>query len=80
MPDYFELSIPWNIYKIEPKNNIEKKIHSGNKIPRNSWSESGGKYDEAIEYYDKALQLDPNYILAWNNKQLDLNRRKKKKR
>ena len=27
-----------------------------------------GKYDEAIQYYDKALQVDPNYTDALNNK------------
>jgi tetratricopeptide (TPR) repeat protein len=27
-----------------------------------------GKYEQAIECYDKALEIEPNYILAWYNK------------
>jgi tetratricopeptide (TPR) repeat protein len=27
-----------------------------------------GKYDEAIECFDKALSIDPNYIMALDNK------------
>ena len=30
------------------------------------------KYQEAIEWYDKALKIDPNNILALNNKGLAL--------
>jgi tetratricopeptide (TPR) repeat protein len=26
-----------------------------------------GKYDEAIEYYDKAMEIDPKYVLVLNN-------------
>jgi tetratricopeptide (TPR) repeat protein len=31
-----------------------------------------GKHNEAIECYDKAIKIDPNYALAWNNKDLAL--------
>ena len=31
-----------------------------------------GKYQEAIEWYDKALKIDPNDIYALNNKGLAL--------
>ena len=31
-----------------------------------------GKYQEAIEFYDKALVIDPNYTLAQDNKKLAL--------
>jgi len=33
-----------------------------------------GKYNEAIEVYDRALQLDPEYVSAWNNKGVVLSR------
>jgi tetratricopeptide (TPR) repeat protein len=32
-----------------------------------------GKYNEAIEYYDKALQIDPKHAYPWNNKGNALN-------
>jgi len=32
-----------------------------------------GKYDEAIECYDKAIEIDPNNSVVWNNKGLALN-------
>jgi tetratricopeptide (TPR) repeat protein len=27
-----------------------------------------GKYEEAIQCFDKAIELDPNYAIAWSNK------------
>ncbi len=32
-----------------------------------------GNYDEGLKCYDKALEIDPNYQLALNNKVLALN-------
>jgi curved DNA-binding protein CbpA len=32
-----------------------------------------GKYDEAIECYDKAIEIDPGSPVVWNNKGLALN-------
>jgi len=32
-----------------------------------------GKYDEAIECYDKAIEIDPENPVMWNNKGLALN-------
>ncbi len=26
------------------------------------------RYDEALEYLDKALEIDPNYAITWYNK------------
>jgi tetratricopeptide (TPR) repeat protein len=31
-----------------------------------------GKYDEAVQAYDKAIELDPKYAKAWVNKGLVL--------
>lgn len=33
-----------------------------------------GKYDEALEAYDQALRIDPDYPNAWNNKGVVLSR------
>ena len=27
-----------------------------------------GKFEEAIRYLDEAIELDPNYAIAWNNR------------
>jgi hypothetical protein len=29
-----------------------------------------GQYNESIEYYDKVLAIDPNYVFALDNKRL----------
>jgi Flp pilus assembly protein TadD len=31
-----------------------------------------GKHDEAIQAYNKAIQLNPQYVEAWNNKGIAL--------
>jgi Tfp pilus assembly protein PilF len=36
--------------------------------------EAQDKLSEAIKYYDKALEIDPNNALVLNNKGFDLNR------
>lgn len=36
-----------------------------------------GEYYKAIDYYDKALNLNPNYVIAWNDKGASLARLKK---
>ncbi len=33
-----------------------------------------GKFTDAIEAYDQALKIDPNYSSAWNNKGVALSR------
>ncbi len=43
-----------------------------------AWNNKGfilyemGKYEEAIQAYDKAIEIDPNYLLVWNNKGIAL--------
>ena len=32
------------------------------------------KYDEAIEYYDKAIEIEPCFVKAYNNKGITLNK------
>jgi tetratricopeptide (TPR) repeat protein len=45
----------------------------------NDWSSAGdllkqkGNYTGAIEAYNKALEIDPNYINAWDGKGWALN-------
>jgi tetratricopeptide (TPR) repeat protein len=41
---------------------ISKDLNDGYKLHEE------GKYDEAIECYDKALEIDPNNADAWNSK------------
>ena len=33
-----------------------------------------GRYEETLEYCEKALEIDPNYSMAWNNKGYDLHK------
>jgi Flp pilus assembly protein TadD len=33
-----------------------------------------GKYDEAIKAYNKAIEINPKYAKAWNNKGIALNK------
>jgi tetratricopeptide (TPR) repeat protein len=48
------------------------------KLTYSDWSNKGfaldelGKFPEAIECYDKSLEINPRYDLAWNNKGLAL--------
>ncbi len=43
-----------------------------------AWNNKGialkdlGKYEEAIQAYDKAIEIKPDYHLAWNNKGIAL--------
>ena len=45
-----------------------------------AWNNKGvalihqGKYDEAIQAYDKAIEINPQYADAWNNKGNALNK------
>ena len=49
----------------------------------NSWYSAGnesakdGNNDDALIAYDKALELDPNHVSAWNNKGIILSRLKR---
>ncbi len=49
----------------------------------NSWYSAGnesaknGNYDDALAAYDKALEIDPNHVSAWNNKGIVLSRLKR---
>ncbi len=49
----------------------------------NSWYSAGnesaknGNYDDALAAYDKALEVDPNHVSAWNNKGIVLSRLKR---
>jgi len=38
-----------------------------------------GKYDEAIKRYDKAIEIKPDYYVAWTNRGNSLNEIKKYK-
>ncbi|SHO45684.1 hypothetical protein NSIN_20741 [Nitrosotalea sinensis] len=49
----------------------------------NTWYSSGnenakqGNYDDALLAYDKALEIDPRHVSAWNNKGIVLSRLKR---
>ena len=52
----------------------EIKAESGITIPNHIWCNKGvvlgklGRHEEAIECYDKALKINPQYAMAWRNK------------
>ncbi|MGI0066747.1 MAG: tetratricopeptide repeat protein, partial [Nitrosotalea sp.] len=52
-------------------------------VDHNSWHDAGnenaknGNNDDALVAYDKALEIDPNHISAWNNKGIILSRLKR---
>lgn len=54
--------------------NETKVISPYQKENAKSWNDRGvdlyaqGKYDEALKCYDKAIELDPQFSLAWDNK------------
>lgn len=54
--------------------NETKVISPHQKENAKSWNDRGvdlysqGKYDEALKCYDKAIELDPQFSLAWDNK------------
>jgi tetratricopeptide (TPR) repeat protein len=58
---------------------LPKGIDNENKNIGAAWNNMGfvlykeGKYDEAIECYDNATNIDPDYVLAWSNKAEALN-------
>ena len=45
-----------------------------------AWNNKGlaldklGRYQEAVDSYEKALKIDPGYVKAWNNKGLALDK------
>jgi len=49
----------------------------------NSWYSTGnentknGNYDDALVAYDKALEIDPSHVSAWNNKGIVLSKLKR---
>jgi tetratricopeptide (TPR) repeat protein len=54
-----------------------------NNDDHNSWYSAGnerakeGNNEEALIAYDKALELDPNHVICWNNKGIVLSRLKR---
>jgi tetratricopeptide (TPR) repeat protein len=52
-------------------------------LSKEDWTNKGiylnmdGKYEESIKCYDKAIEIDPNYIKAWHNKGVALESLKK---
>ncbi len=57
---------------------LEEKAHTTNAV--DDWFEFGywlyerkGRYQEAVDAYDRSLRIDPEYAFAWNNKGNSLN-------
>lgn len=56
------------VIKLFKKDNPEKLNEIGISLAEE------GKYEEALEYFDKALKLNPKCVDSWYNKGLALNR------
>jgi len=48
----------------DPAEEAEKLVHEGNELY------NLGQYEEAMKYYDKAIEIYPEEHYAWNNKGL----------
>ena len=46
----------------------EKEFNSDDLVNKGLASYQLGKYEEALEYYNKALEIDPNFEEAWFRK------------
>lgn len=42
--------------------------HCDNYVGRGDMFTKSGLYEEVLIAYDKVIELDPDYIFAWNNK------------
>jgi tetratricopeptide (TPR) repeat protein len=78
-PNHFEslVSLGLLFYKMEDYNNAKLKLEDAMKIQNNDWrlllaygcilSDGFHKYEEAKNYFDKSIKLNPNSILAKMN-------------
>lgn len=69
-----------NSGKMTPKIWIYQMINESDPLNANSWNHKGkslfklGKYEEAIEAFDKAIEVNPRLAVAWMNKGVALNK------
>ena len=73
---------PWCGMALAPEEHTtdsEAQPREGSKPNAWEWNNKGvalsrlGRYQEAIECYDNALEIDPRHVNAWDNKGLNLN-------
>jgi tetratricopeptide (TPR) repeat protein len=62
------------VYTQYPAPAIPKGLDGGTENIKASWNNKGvahynkGNYTDAIACYDRAIEIDPDYALAWGNK------------
>ncbi len=77
-----ELPVIESVKEAKPETSVEKPDLKGGEISKESLEHlvtgntlySMGKYEEAIDSFDKSLQTDPGNATVWNNKGLALTR------
>ena len=77
----FKWGIPTNIYQSflaeVPKNTETDELSAEDYLSQGNNSYAQGRYEEAIASYDQAIEIQPDYALAWYNRGVALEKLEK---